>query len=121
MVAEKAFDEEEVAVPGLSLDTAGEPLVEAADECGASGEKVSMVGNQIRRFGGGGRGGGVRSDRLLRDQGDASRNRQPEGSESEAGQNLTTCRVGLRRMEERAGIHSSLRVIGNGNKEAGLW
>lgn len=58
MVAEKAFDEEEVAVPGLSLDTAGEPLVEAADECGASGEKVSMVGNQIRRFGGGGEGGG---------------------------------------------------------------
>jgi len=36
---------EEVAVPGLSLDTAGELLLEAPFKCGASGEKGSIVGN----------------------------------------------------------------------------
>lgn len=33
-------------VPGLSLDIVGEPLLEAAIDCGASGEKGSMAGNQ---------------------------------------------------------------------------
>lgn len=44
-----AAEADEVAVPGLSLDTAGEPLLEAAAESGASGEKGSMSGNQILR------------------------------------------------------------------------
>jgi len=49
----------EVAVPGLSLDTVGEPLLEAADECGASGEKGSMsaIGQSILRDQGPGRTG----------------------------------------------------------------
>lgn len=37
---------EEVAVPGLSLDTAGELLLEAPLQCGAFGAKGSIVGNQ---------------------------------------------------------------------------
>lgn len=52
MVAEKPSVEGVVAVPGLSLDTVGEPLLEAADDCGASGENGSIFGNQadaIRR------------------------------------------------------------------------
>lgn len=35
----------EVAVPGLLLDTAGELLLEVPLQCGASGEKGSIVGN----------------------------------------------------------------------------
>lgn len=50
MVAERVVVEDEVAVPGLSLDIVGDPLVEAADECGASGENVSMVGNQMEKI-----------------------------------------------------------------------
>jgi len=42
VVAERPRVADEVAVPGLSLDTAGEPLLEAADECGASGENDSI-------------------------------------------------------------------------------
>lgn len=45
MVAETPNVEGVVAVPGLSLDTVGEPLLEAAD-CGASGENGSIFGDQ---------------------------------------------------------------------------
>lgn len=45
-VAETPNEEGVVAVPGLSLDTVGEPLLEAADDCGASGENGSIFGNQ---------------------------------------------------------------------------
>jgi hypothetical protein len=37
VVAEKRGVDDEVAVPGLSLDTEGEPLLAAADLSGASG------------------------------------------------------------------------------------
>jgi hypothetical protein len=42
VVADGATVEDKVAVPGLSLETVGEPLLEAADDSGASGEKGSM-------------------------------------------------------------------------------
>lgn len=77
MVPERVVVEDEVAVPGLSLDIVGDPLVEAADECGASGENVSMVGNQME-------------DRMILGQAPAARLRRWEGwegqkvSESEA-------------------------------------
>jgi hypothetical protein len=43
VVAEVIGVEDEVAVPGLPLDTLGDPLVEAADSCGAPVGYVSMV------------------------------------------------------------------------------
>lgn len=43
VVAEVIGVEDEVAVPGLPLDTLGDPLLEAADSCGAPVEYVSMV------------------------------------------------------------------------------
>jgi hypothetical protein len=43
VVAEVIGVEDEVAVPGLQLDTLGDPLVEAADSCGAPVGYVSMV------------------------------------------------------------------------------
>jgi hypothetical protein len=43
MVAEVIGVEDEVAVPGLPLDTLGDPLVEADDSCGAPIGYVSMV------------------------------------------------------------------------------
>jgi len=49
MVAEGASVDGVVAVPGLSLDTVGEPLLEAVDDSGASGEKGSIIGNQFLR------------------------------------------------------------------------
>jgi len=52
LVAESTTVEDEVAVPGLSLDTAGEPLLEVADDCGASGEKGSMSAINPTRSGG---------------------------------------------------------------------
>jgi hypothetical protein len=53
VVADGATVEDEVAVPGLSLETIGEPLLEAADDSGASGEKGSMSAINPTRSGAG--------------------------------------------------------------------